>query len=105
MRTPGWLTVERVRSASNQKSPSRALGCVFVPFFVLGLFFAVMVVRDAIASAATYTWQPVQCQIIESEVRESSYPSPWFAYLRYTCSAGESVRSSRPFGTYREAVL
>ncbi len=91
-------------SASNPKPASRAAGCVFVPFFVLGIFFAVMIVRDVIASAATYTWQSVPCQIIESEVRESSYPSPWFAYLRYTCSTGESVRSSRPFGTYRDAV-
>ena len=64
-----------------------------------------MMVRQVIASAATYTWQSVPCQIVESEVRESSYPAPWFAYLRYTCSAGESIRSSRTFGTYREAVL
>ena len=99
------FTVERVRSASNPKAPSRALGCVFVPFFALGLFFVVMVAREAIASAATYTWQSVPCRIMESEVRESSYPSPWFGYLRYTWSEGESVRSSRPFRTYREAVL
>lgn len=97
--------MERVRSASNPKAPSRALGCVFVPFLALGLFFVVMVVREAIASAATYTWQSVPCRIVESEVRESSYPSPWFGYLRYTWSEGESVRSSRPFRTYREAVL
>jgi hypothetical protein len=71
----------------------------------LGLFFVVMVVREAIASAATYTWQSVPCEIVESEVRESTYPSPWFAYLRYTWSTGESLRSSRTFGTYREAVL
>lgn len=63
-----------------------------------------MMVREVIAGAATYTWQSVPCQIIESEVRESTYPAPWFAYLRYTWSSGESVRSSRPFGTYREAV-
>jgi hypothetical protein len=102
---PGWLTVERVRSAFNPKPPSRAAGCVFLPFFVLGLFFVVMVVREVIASASTYTWQSVPCQITESQVRESSYPSPWFSYLRYTWSEGESIRSSRPFGTYREAVL
>ncbi len=101
----GWLTVERVGPPSNPKAASRAAGCVFLPFFALGLFFAVMVVREAIASAATYTWQSVPCQIVESEVRESSYPSPWFAYLRYAWSTGESLRSSRPFGTYREAVL
>jgi hypothetical protein len=63
-----------------------------------------MVVRQAIASAATYTWQPVPCQIVKSEVLESSESSPWFAYLRYTFSTGESVRSSRLFGSYREAV-
>jgi hypothetical protein len=76
-----------------------------VPFFVLGLFFVVMVIREAIASAATYAWQPVTCQIVESEVRESSERSPWFAYLRYRWSTGESLRSSRTFGTYRDAVL
>jgi hypothetical protein len=76
-----------------------------VPFFVLGLFFVVMMVREVIASAATYTWQPVPCQIVESEVRESSEPAPWFAYLRYTWSTGESLRSSRLVGTYREAVF
>jgi hypothetical protein len=76
-----------------------------VPFFALGFFFVAMVVREAIASAATYTWQSVPCRIVESEVRESSDRSPWFAYLRYTWSDGESLRSSRPFGTYREAVL
>jgi hypothetical protein len=91
--------------ASNPKAPSRAFGCVFVPFFALGLFFVVMVVREAIASAATYTWQSVPCQIVESDVRETSERSPWFAYLRYTWSTGESLRSSRTFGTYREAVL
>jgi hypothetical protein len=91
--------------ASNPKAPSRALGCVFVPFFALGLFFTVMVVREAIAAAATYTWQSVPCQIVESDVRETSERSPWFAYLRYTWSTGESLRSSRTFGTYREAVL
>ena len=64
--------MERVGSASNPKAPSRALGCVFVPFFLLGLFFVVMVVREAIASAATYTWQSVPCQIVESQVLESS---------------------------------
>jgi hypothetical protein len=76
-----------------------------VPFFVLGLFFVVMVVREVIVSAATYTWQPVPCRIVESDVRETSERSPWFAYLRYTWSTGESLRSSRLFGTYREAVL
>jgi hypothetical protein len=80
------------------------MGLAFVPFFGLGLFFAVMVVREAVASAATYTWRSVPCQIVESEVRESSDPAPWFAYLRYTWSTGESIRSSRPFRTYREAV-
>lgn len=89
-------------SASNPKAPSRAFGCVFLPFLGLGLFFTVMVMREAIASAATYTWQAGTCQIVESEVRDSS-PGPWFAYLRYTSSEGESVRSSRPFGTYKEA--
>jgi hypothetical protein len=34
------------------KAASRAVGCVFVPFFVLGLFFGAMMVREAIASAA-----------------------------------------------------
>jgi hypothetical protein len=67
------------------------------------MFFAVMVVREAISSAATYTWQSVPCQIVERDVRESDR-LPWFAYLRYTWSGGESVRSSRTFGTYREAV-
>jgi hypothetical protein len=76
-----------------------------VPFFVLGLFFAVMVVREVIAAAATYTWQSVPCQIVESDVRETSDRSPWFAYLHYTWSTGESLRSSRTFGAYREAVL
>jgi len=99
------LTLEGMGSVSNKKAPSRALGCFFVPFFGLGLFFVVMLVREAIGSAATYTWQAVQCQIMESEVRQSSYPAPWFAYLRYTWSGGESIRSSRDFGTYREAVL
>ncbi len=100
-----WLTVGCVGPATNVKTPSRALGCFFVPFFALGLFFTVMVVHEAIASAATYARQIVPCQIVESEVRESSSPSPWFAYIRYTFSAGESLRSSRPFETYREALL
>lgn len=91
--------------AMNQKAPSRALGCVFVPFFALGLFFVVMIVRQAIDSAATYTWQAVPCQIVESDVREASSPNPWFAYLRYTFAAGDSLRSSRSFGAYREALL
>ena len=91
-------------SASNTKAPSRAAGCIFLPFFVLGLFFVVMIVREVISSAATYTWQAVRCQVIESDVRESSDNLPWFAYLRYTWSSGESVRSSRLFRTYREAV-
>jgi hypothetical protein len=93
-----------VGSPYNPKAPSRALGCVFLPFLALGLFFSVMVVREAIVSAATYTWQAVQCQVVESDVRESSERSPWFAYLHYRWSSGESVRSSRPFGTYRDAV-
>lgn len=96
--------MESVGSGSNPKAPSRALGCAFVPFFVLGLFFAVMVVREVIVSAATYTWQSVPCEITKSEVRESSSPSPWFAYLRYRWFTGESLRSSRSFETYREAV-
>ena len=82
---------------------------MFLPFFALGFFFVVMVVRAAIGSAATYTWRTVPCQIVQSEVRESSDRFPWFAYLRYTFSTdgspeGESLRSSRTFGTYREAV-
>ncbi len=99
--------------ASNPKTPSRALGCVFLPFFGLGLFFVVMMLREVIADAATYTWQSASCQIVESEVREAAERSPWFAYVRYTYSidgstggsAGESLRSSRLFPTYREAVL
>lgn len=101
----GKFTVERMGSASYPKAPSKALGFVFLPFFALGLFFVVMVVREAIASAATYSWQPAQCRIVESGVRESSENSPWFGYLRYTSPTGESVRSSRLFGTYREAVV
>jgi hypothetical protein len=97
--------MKRVDPALNQKAPSRALGCVFVPFFALGLFFVVMIVRQSIDSAATYTWQAVPCQIVESDVREASSPNPWFAYLRYSFSAGESLRSSRSFGAYREALL
>ncbi len=96
--------METVGSASNTKAPSRAGGCVFLPFLVLGLFFVVMMMREVISSAATYTWQSVPCQIAESDVRESSERLPWFAYLRYTWSSGESVRSSRLFRTYREAV-
>ena len=91
--------------ATNAKAPSRALGCFFVPFFALGLFFTVTVIREAINSAATYARQTVPCQIVESEVRESSSPSPWFAYVRYTFSGGESLRSSRPFETYLDALL
>jgi hypothetical protein len=94
-----------VVSAFRPKAPSRALGCVFLPFILLGSFFTVMVVRDAAAAAATYTWQSVPCRIVESQVLESSERSPWFAYLRYQSPAGESVRSSRLFGTYREALL
>ena len=108
---PGWLTFGEMGPASNSKNPpnpkapSRALGCFFLPFFLLGLFFVLMILREAVYSAATYTWQSIPCQIAESEVRESSYPSPWFAYLRYTWSTGESIRSSRSFETYRDAVL
>jgi hypothetical protein len=97
--------VESVCSPSNPKAPSRALGCFFVPFFVLGLFFTVMLIRQVVFSASTYTWQSAPCQILESDVRESNYPSPWFAYLRYTSSTGESIRSSRPFASYRDARL
>ena len=97
--------MERVDPAFKPKTPSRAAGCVFLPFFLLGLFFTVMVIRQAVASAATYTWQSVPCEIVQSDVRETSERSPWFAYVRYTWSTGESLRSSRTFGTYREAVL
>jgi hypothetical protein len=93
-----------VDSALSPKAPSKAYGCVFLPFFALGLFFVVMVIRQAFASAATYTFQPAQCQIVQSEVRESSERYPWFAYLRYTSSDGESVRSSRLFTSYRDAL-
>ena len=96
--------METLGSKFKPKAPSRAVGCFFVPFFVLGLFFVVMLVREVISFAATYAWQAVPCRVIESDVRESSDRDPWFAYLRYTWSSGESVRSSRPFGTYREAV-
>ena len=96
--------MEAVDSASKPKAPPRAAGFVFLPFLVLGLFFGVMMVREIISSAATYTWQAVPCQVVESDVRESSDRLPWFGYLRYTWSGGESVRSSRPFETYREAV-
>jgi Protein of unknown function (DUF3592) len=96
--------IDTVGSATNPKPASRALALFFLPFLGLGLFFVVMIVRQAIDSAATYAWQPVPCQILESGVRESSYPQPWFAYLRYRTSAGESVRSSRPFRSYRDAV-
>ncbi len=102
---PGSCLRPSMVPASNPKAPSRALACFFVPFFALGFFFVVMVLREAMYSAATYTWQPVPCQILASEVRESSDRLPWFAYLRYTTSAGESVRSSRAFETYREALL
>jgi hypothetical protein len=80
------------------------LGCVFLPFIGLGLFFAVMVIREALSAAATYSWKSETCRILDSEVRETNERSPWFAYLRYTSSAGESVRSSRLFDTYRGAV-
>jgi len=79
-------------------------GCFFLPFLGLGLFFTVMVVRQAIDAAATYSWQAVPCRVVVSEVLETSERAPWFAYLRYTTSAGESVRSSRTFGNYRDAV-
>jgi hypothetical protein len=97
-------------SALNPKPPSRAFGCFLLPFFGLGFFFVVMLVREAIASGATYTWQAATCQIIDSKVLETTdRGGPWFAYLRYASSdagsASESVRSSRPFGNYRDAVL
>jgi hypothetical protein len=94
-----------VSFASPPKSPSRALAWAFLPFFALGLFFTVIMVREAIDAAASYTWQAVPCRIVVSEVLETNERAPWFAYLRYTSSAGESVRSSRTFGTYRDAVL
>ena len=80
------------------------MGLFFVPFLALGLFFAVMIVREVIASAATYSWQSATCRILESDVRESSDRLPWFAYLRYKWTGGESVRSSRPFAAYSEAA-
>jgi hypothetical protein len=92
-------------SASSPKASSRALGCFFLPFCIMGLFFLAMMVREIIGAATTYTWQSVPCQVVESEVRESSDRSPWFAYVRYTWSTGESIRSSRPFAAYHDAVL
>jgi hypothetical protein len=77
---------------------------VFLPFLGLGLFFVVMVLSEALSSAATYTWRAAPCHILESDVRGSSERSPWFAYLRYASPAGESVRSSRLFQTYYDAV-
>lgn len=93
-----------MRPTSSPKAPSRAFGCIFLLFLGLGLFFVVMITREVIYAAVTYTWPAERCQIMESDVRESSDRLPWFAYLRYQSSAGESVRSSRPFGTYSEAV-
>lgn len=90
--------------ASNRKESPRAFGCVFLPFFVLGLFFLVMIVREVIASASTYTWQAAPCRMIESEVRGTGDNYGWFAYLRYEWDTGESIRSSRPFASYREAL-
>ena len=63
-----------------------------------------MVMREVVSVAASYTWRSEPCQVVESEVRESSDRLPWFAYLRYQSSTGESVRSSQPFETYSEAV-
>ena len=102
-----WLTVGCVGTTTNAKTPSRALGCFFiVPFFALGLFFTVMVVHEAIASAATYARQIVPCQIVESEVRESSSPfSLVCVHPLYIFHGQASLRSSRPFETYREALL
>ena len=102
--SPTSRIVESVPSASSPKTPSRALGCFFLPFLGLGLFFTVMVIRGAIASAATYNWQSAPCRILESNVLEANEPLPWFAYLRYQSPTGESVRSSRTFGTYRDAL-
>jgi len=96
--------MERMRFASSPNAPSRAFGCLFLPFLGLGLFFVVMIAREVLYAAATYTWPSAPCQIMESDVRESSDRLPWFAYLRYRSPVGDSVRSSRPFGTYSEAV-
>ncbi len=90
--------------AADKPAPSRALGCFFLPFLGLGLFFAGMIVRDAIAAAATYSWQSASCRILESSVRETLDRSPWFGYVRYASPVGESVRSSREFGSYRDAL-
>lgn len=91
--------------APNPKPPSRALGCIYLPFFLLGLFFLVVMVRTLIGAASTYTWQSVPCRIVASEVREKdNVYHPWFAFLRYAWSGGESERSSRSFDTYTDAV-
>lgn len=92
-------------SAPESKPPARRLGCVFLPFLLLGLFFLALMGRALFDAAATYTWQSVPCRILTSEVRESDNRyQPWFGYLRYSWSAGESERSSARFSSYTEAV-
>jgi len=91
--------------ASNPKSTSRALGCIFLPFLLGGLFFLAVMVRLLIAAASTYTWEAVPCHIISSDVRGNDNPyHPWFAFLRYAAPGGESERNSRLFETYTEAI-
>jgi len=89
---------------SNSK-PSRAVGCIYLPFFLGGLFFLVVMARLLIGAASTYTWEAVPCRVVASEVREKdNLYHPWFAFLRYAAPGGESEGSSGAFDTYTEAV-
>jgi hypothetical protein len=94
-----------VATAPEPKPPARRVGCLFLPFLLLGLFFLALMGRALFNAAATYTWQSVPCRILTSEVRESGNRyHPWFGYLRYSWSAGEAERSTARFSSYTEAV-
>jgi len=92
-------------SAKNLGIGGKIVGTLFFSvFFLMGLFFEVMIVKQTARNLATYTWTQAEATILASEVHppRHSDDDPTF-HVRYTYVAGGSQRESRRFNRDAEA--
>jgi heme/copper-type cytochrome/quinol oxidase subunit 2 len=83
-------TIKRQTSSQLGVTGRLFLSLFFLAFFAGGMIFTGLIIRDVFRAAATYAWQRVECQILESRVadrrRSSDDSNPYRFEVKYSYS-------------------
>lgn len=74
----------------------------FLPFFLMGLFFIIMMLKEWSSQRALNKWTETPCKIIESEVRDVR--GGYAPYVKYEYMAGGQEWESERFTNVKQAL-